>query len=835
MPKILRWAPRGALALVVVVVAAAAAGVTYEAIAAAQDAAAYPPPGRLVNVGGHRLHLSCVGEGSPTVVFESGLANMSADWSKVQPQVGATTRACAYDRAGIGWSDNGEQPRDSRQIAQELHTLLANAGISGPFVLVGQSFGGLYVRMFADLYPDEAAGMVLVDASHPDMWSRTPPALTAALVPSPALGLAYRGMAHIGISRLTANFPADCGLTPQHCGEERAWKVSARATDAYIAEMGAPERDAQVRATRTLGARPLVVLTATDHTTEFGPYAAQVDPLWQQMQNELAALSSNSAHCIVDGATHSSLQAKDAAATSAAIGQVVRAVRDGQPLVHEDPAPTRQTASAEVDFAAIDRFVDSERQAMRVPGITIGIVRGDRVVHLAGFGQADPTGRPVTPQTPMLTASITKSFTAMSVMQLVEAGKVDLDAPIQRYLPWFRVADADASAGITVRHLLNQTSGFPTLPANAGLVGGDMDELALERAVRSLASVSLSQPVGLTYQYSNFNYWTLGVLVQEVSGQSYEQYLQQHVLEPLDMRRSYMSQAAAQRNGLATGYRFWFGIPVATDLTYSRAFTSTGGLISTSEDMAHYLVAQLNGGRYAGRSVLSPAGIAEQHRPAARVEDTDDYYGMGWQTGAIGGVPVVQHDGLLPTGYADMVLVPDHDLGMVVLANGVGRVAVPRLGGVAAGVANVVVGRPALPAAEDRLFQAVTVLAFVIIGVQVFGMIWTTTRLRRWRKRPESRPSRALPLAWHIGVPLVVNLGWAALVLLELPMLFGLTLAESVFNLGDFAYLIAGSAAVALVWGPLRTLLGWHALRATAPASASSTPTLAAVVATSKA
>ena len=103
-------------------------------------------------------------------------------------------------------------------------------------------------------------------------------------------------------------------------------------------------------------------------------------------------------------------------------------------------------------------------------GLRLGIVRGDRVVHLAGFGQADPTGRPVTPHTPMLTASITKSFTAMSVMQLVEAGKVELDAPIQRYLPWFRVADADTSAGMTVRHLLNQTSGFPTFPANAGLV-----------------------------------------------------------------------------------------------------------------------------------------------------------------------------------------------------------------------------------------------------------------------------------------------------------------------------------------------------------------------------
>jgi CubicO group peptidase (beta-lactamase class C family) len=317
--------------------------------------------------------------------------------------------------------------------------------------------------------------------------------------------------------------------------------------------------------------------------------------------------------------------------------------------------------------------------------LAIGIVQGDRVVHLAGFGQADPAGRPMTAQTPMLLASITKSFTAMAVMQLVEAGEIDLNAPIQRYLPWFRVADPDASAQITVRHLLNQTSGLPTFPANAGMVGGDMGDQAIEHAVRSLASVPLTQPVGATYQYSNFNYWTLGMLVQVVSGSSYDEYLRQHVLDPLDMQQTYPSQAAAREHGLATGYRFWFGIPVATDLTYSRAFRSSGGLVSTSADLAHYLVAQLNGGRYAGASVLSAAGIAEQHRPAARVGNTDEYYAMGWQTGTLGGIPIVQHDGTLPTGYAHLVLLPEHDWGIVVLADGVGRVALPRLGGIAAG------------------------------------------------------------------------------------------------------------------------------------------------------
>ena len=326
-------AVRVGLGLIVVLLALAGAGAMYEVVAAAQDAAAYPPPGRLFDVGGHRLHISCLGEGSPTVVFESGLANMSADWARVQARVASTTRACAYDRAGIAWSESGPEPRDSLRIAGELHTLLGNAAIPSPYVLVGQSFGGLYVRVFADQYPDEVAGVVFADASHPDMWQRVEPGLTAAMIPSPGVGLAYRGLSHLGITRLTSTFPIDCGLDASQCGQEGAWMTSARQKDAFLAEMGAPERDAQVRASASLGARPLVVLTASNHADIFGPvYVAQTEPLWRQMQDELADLSTNSVHLIVDGATHSSLQTKDAAVTSAAVEQVVQAARYGERL-----------------------------------------------------------------------------------------------------------------------------------------------------------------------------------------------------------------------------------------------------------------------------------------------------------------------------------------------------------------------------------------------------------------------------------------------------------------------------------------------------------------------
>jgi CubicO group peptidase (beta-lactamase class C family) len=116
------------------------------------------------------------------------------------------------------------------------------------------------------------------------------------------------------------------------------------------------------------------------------------------------------------------------------------------------------------DFAAIDRYIEVQMQAARLPGLALGIVQGDQIVHLRGFGLADPSGRTVTPQTPFILGSVSKPLTALAVMQLVEAGKIELDAPVQRYLAWFRVADANASARITVRHLLYHTSGMPEIP-----------------------------------------------------------------------------------------------------------------------------------------------------------------------------------------------------------------------------------------------------------------------------------------------------------------------------------------------------------------------------------
>src|SRR5215204_881020 len=333
------WIRRGLVWLVAGLLALAVIGAIYQVVATQIDQRTYPPPGEMVDVGTHLMHINCVGRGSPTVILESGLGNMSADWANIQPEVAKTTRVCSYDRAGTGWSEPGPTPRDPKQIAHELHTLLGKAGIDGPYVLVGQSFGGLYVRMYADLYPKEIAGMVLADSSHPDMWTRMPPEVAAALRPPAWQMRAMAYLARLGVSRLSGGNMSECGLPVRQCKEEQAYFATAQYLVTKRQEMYAPERDAQVRATGDLGDKPLVVLTAGDHSRDF---AAGVSPAartrfertWHDLQSELAALSTDSNHRVVEGAGHSTLQTdrEDAQVTSATIEQVVEAVRTDRPL-----------------------------------------------------------------------------------------------------------------------------------------------------------------------------------------------------------------------------------------------------------------------------------------------------------------------------------------------------------------------------------------------------------------------------------------------------------------------------------------------------------------------
>jgi pimeloyl-ACP methyl ester carboxylesterase len=161
------WLRIIARGLFLIVILLALAGFLYENISEARDRRFNPMPGQLVDVGGYKMHIDCMGRGTPTVILDSGLGDSYISWNKVQPEIAQFTCVCSYDRAGLGYSDSSPRPRTGKDIAEELHALLHNAGISPPYILVGHSMGGYDVRLDASLHRGEVAGMVLVDASHP--------------------------------------------------------------------------------------------------------------------------------------------------------------------------------------------------------------------------------------------------------------------------------------------------------------------------------------------------------------------------------------------------------------------------------------------------------------------------------------------------------------------------------------------------------------------------------------------------------------------------------------------------------------------------------------------
>ena len=304
---------------------AVAVGSVYEQWSRWNITRAYPPPGGLVEFGGARSHLHCIGEGSPVVVLEAGLdINGSFSWRKIQPDVAATTRVCAYDRAGILWSEPRQEPRDARRIAEELHALLVAASVPPPYVLVGHSFGGLLIRAYARRFKGEVVGFVLVDSAHPLQNWRMPSAKVASNEP-PARSLLPRLLTRFlnktGVTRLTTDAP-----------EHPPLAYAGTSFSAMHAEKQAfLETCAQAAETGKVGNLPLVVLTAGRRFPLSGMSEETENAFHDTrftLQAELAQLSANSDQRVSPLSGHY-IQLDDPQAVVTAIEDVVAAARKG--------------------------------------------------------------------------------------------------------------------------------------------------------------------------------------------------------------------------------------------------------------------------------------------------------------------------------------------------------------------------------------------------------------------------------------------------------------------------------------------------------------------------
>jgi CubicO group peptidase (beta-lactamase class C family) len=475
--------------------------------------------------------------------------------------------------------------------------------------------------------------------------------------------------------------------------------------------------------------------------------------------------------------------------------------------------PVSNSASHDTaSYDEVDAYVEQQMHRLNMPGVSLAIVKGDKIVHLRGFGRARPGGEAPTPQTPFFIGSLTKSFTALAVMQMVEAGKIELDAPVQRYLPWFQVADPQASAQVTVRHLLNQTSGLPTSSGEIQLADFDDSPGGTERQARALSTLKLSRPVGSAFEYSNSNYNLLGLIIEAASGELYADYIQEHIFTPLDMSHSYTSQAMAKQNGLAVGHQYWFWFPFAvSDLPIPRGSLPSGQLISSSEDMARYMIALLNEGRYGDAQILSDAGIAELHRGVAediKMGISLGKYGMGWYVSEIGQTKIAWHTGMVPDFSSYMALLPEQKKGMVLLINADHFMMNPVLAEVGEGVATLLAGDQPAPIRFGAIPWAMRGLLLIPL-LQIIGVAVTLRPIRRWRQNPDRRPSGGRKWGFYILLPLIPNL----LVTLTLIPMLGATRGFWMLFMPDFAWIAIICGGFAGIWTFLRTGLVLRALR----------------------
>ena len=287
---------RVAVRVALVCVVASALGATYEWIQGRRDLAVAAPPGLMVDVGGYRLHLWCFGQGAPTVVFDSGLGGTAFDWYAVLRDVSGFTTACAYDRAGMGYSDAGPSPRTSRRIAGELAELVRLSETRLPVVLVGWSAGGVYVRVYASEHESQVAGLLLVDAAHEDQVAK----LAAAGFSSdlPVWARFVPAAAALGLLRLTGR-PA--GLRPETVPEpvRRFVQATAYRPSSYQAEYDEEshwsESSDEVRALRRPLSIPVVVLSAG---------RSPIPDVTTSLQRDLLRLSARSCQIVAANSDH---------------------------------------------------------------------------------------------------------------------------------------------------------------------------------------------------------------------------------------------------------------------------------------------------------------------------------------------------------------------------------------------------------------------------------------------------------------------------------------------------------------------------------------------------
>lgn len=322
-----------------------------------------------------------------------------------------------------------------------------------------------------------------------------------------------------------------------------------------------------------------------------------------------------------------------------------------------------------VDQAKLDLIQKQIEETMArfdVPGMALVIVEDGQVVYTNGYGVLKKgEDQKVDADTIFQVASVSKNFTALAIMQLQEKGLLKVDDLVTQYLPWFASKDAENSKTITIKNLLQHTSGIPTQAYGLEIRNSSMDQL--EDQVKKLSKIRLTAQPGTKYQYSNMNYWTLSLIVEKVSGMKFADYMEQNVFQPLGMARTGYINKMSNLDNIATGHRFAGGKNKVFDYAVPGTTIAAGGVFTNANDMGKYLIAQMTG-TYNGQAILSSEGFKTLHDGTVKVNRVTEY-GYGWMETTIDDFVYIHHGGDNPNFTADISLLPAEKVGFMLFAN----------------------------------------------------------------------------------------------------------------------------------------------------------------------
>ena len=392
-----------------------------------------------------------------------------------------------------------------------------------------------------------------------------------------------------------------------------------------------------------------------------------------------------------------------------------------------------------IEFTAIDSYIQGQMQKHGLKGVSLAITENDKIIYLQGYGTAG-NNQPMTAQTPMYIGSQSKSFAGLAIAQLIQAGKIEPTAPVINYIPEFKISDPESSQKITINHLLHHTSGL----SEAGFTEVLPEEATTADLLIALQKAELTAPIGFKFQYFNYGYSLLSIVIEHVTGMSYESYLQENIFNPLDMKNTFTKPEKALQNGLSQGYSRFFGFTVPARQPHRVYDLASRYLISTAEDLAHFSIALLNEGQYMDRQLVPGNRFQMIFQPVQG-------YGMGWFIGP----DRIYHGGANETFRTEMELFPSKNLGIVLLTNQGYMmdhfISAPQM---INGVRAIVLGDEA-PAISSG--WSVRVIGY-LLGALVLGLILLNIKnfrdLSTWRTRSQGWSSGKR--IWDVAISFII-------------------------------------------------------------------------------